>query len=77
VRLEAGPALQQQREPVAAVRLRYEKNGTLERIGSHIQTQKTLNFLFEHATKVAGDEPSAGDPVDIGESAEVEEKAGE
>jgi trigger factor len=41
----------QQREPFAAVRLRFEKDGTLGRIASHIQTEKTLNFLFEHAGK--------------------------
>jgi trigger factor len=41
----------QQREPFAAVRLRFEKDGTLGRIASHIQTDKTLNFLFEHAGK--------------------------
>lgn len=44
----------QQREPFAAVRLRFEKDGTLGRIAHHIQTEKTLNFLFEHARKVAG-----------------------
>lgn len=43
----------QQREPVAAVRFRMEKDGSLNRIASHIQTEKTLNFLFEHARKVA------------------------
>jgi trigger factor len=42
-----------QREPFAAVRLRFEKDGTLGRIASHIQTEKTLNFLFEHAQKTA------------------------
>jgi trigger factor len=41
----------QQREPFAAVRLRFEKDGTLGRIASHIQTEKTLDFLFEHARK--------------------------
>jgi trigger factor len=41
----------QNREPFAAVRLRFEKDGTLGRIASHIQTDKTLNFLFEHAGK--------------------------
>jgi trigger factor len=41
----------QQREPFAAVRLRFEKDGTLGRIASHIQTEKTLSFLFEHAQK--------------------------
>ncbi len=48
----------QQREPVAALKIRFEKDGTLGRIASHIQTEKTLNFLFEHATKTA-EEPSA------------------
>lgn len=41
------------REPVAAVQMRFEKDGTLGRIASHIQTEKTLNFLFEHARKTA------------------------
>ena len=43
----------QTREPVAAVHMRYEKDGTLGRIASHIQTDKTLTFLFEHARKTA------------------------
>ena len=43
----------QRREPFAAVRLRLEKDGSLGRIASHIQTEKTLNFLFEHARKIA------------------------
>ena len=43
----------QSREPVAAAHLRFEKDGTLGRIASHIQTEKTLNFLFEHARKTA------------------------
>jgi trigger factor len=43
----------QQREPVAALQMRFEKDGTLGRIASHIQTEKTLNFLFEHARKTA------------------------
>ena len=41
----------QQRKPVAAVHMEFEKDGTLGRIASHIQTDKTLNFLFEHARK--------------------------
>lgn len=41
----------QQREPFAAARLRFEKDGTLGRIARHIQTEKTLSFLFEHARK--------------------------
>jgi hypothetical protein len=43
----------QQREPLAAVQMRFEKDGTLGRIANHIQTEKTLNFLFEHARKTA------------------------
>lgn len=46
----------QQRESFAAVRLRFEKDGTLGRIARHIQTEKTLNYLFEHARKVAAPE---------------------
>jgi trigger factor len=49
----------QQREPVAAVKFRMEKDGSLNRIAAHIQTEKTLNFLFEHARKVA-EESQAG-----------------
>jgi trigger factor len=41
----------QQKEPLAALHMRFEKDGTLGRIASHIQTEKTLNFLFEHARK--------------------------
>ena len=43
----------QNREPIAALQIKYEKDGTLGRIASHIQTEKTLNFLFEHARKTA------------------------
>jgi trigger factor len=41
------------REPLAAVQRKFEKDGTMDRIANHIQTEKTLNFLFEHARKVA------------------------
>jgi trigger factor len=41
----------QTREPIAALQMKFEKDGTLGRIASHIQTEKTLNFLFEHARK--------------------------
>ena len=41
------------REPVAAAQMRFEKDGTLDRLANHIQTEKTLNFLFEHARKTA------------------------
>ena len=50
---EVERAARQQKEPVAAVHMRFEKDGTLGRIASHIQTEKTLNFLFEHARKTA------------------------
>ena len=43
----------QQREAFAPLRLRLEKDGSLNRIASHIQSEKTLSFLFEHATKTA------------------------
>jgi trigger factor len=41
----------QQRKPVAAVQMELEKDGTTGRIANHIQTDKALNFLFEHARK--------------------------
>jgi len=43
----------QEREPAAAIRMRFEKDGTLGRIASRIRTEKTLNFLFENARKTA------------------------
>jgi trigger factor len=43
----------QEREMVASVRKKLLENGTLDRIASHIQTEKVLNFLFENATKTA------------------------
>jgi trigger factor len=45
----------QQREPVAAVRKKLEKEGILGRIAYRIRGDKTLNFLFEHARKEAPD----------------------
>jgi trigger factor len=41
-----------EREPVAALRMRFEKDGTLGRIASRIRTEKVLNFLFENSRKV-------------------------
>jgi trigger factor len=49
---EVERAARQAREPLAATRFRMEKDGSLNRIASHIQTEKTLNFLFENARKV-------------------------
>ena len=43
----------QEREGVAVTRARLEKEGTLGRIAGHIQTEKTLHFLFEQANKQA------------------------
>jgi trigger factor len=42
---------QQNREPLATVRKKLSEDGTMDRIASHIQTEKTLTFLFENATK--------------------------
>jgi trigger factor len=50
---EVDRVARQQREMTAAVQKRFEKDGTLGRIASHIQSEKTLNFLFEHARKTA------------------------
>lgn len=41
----------QEREAVAVTRARLDKDGTLGRIAGHIQTEKTLQFLFDQATK--------------------------
>jgi len=50
----------QSREPIATVRKRLIDDGTMDRIASHIQTEKTLSFLFENATKTAREpEPAA------------------
>ncbi|HYP07321.1 MAG TPA: trigger factor [Bryobacteraceae bacterium] len=52
-----------EREAVAALRMRFEKDGTLGRIASRIRTEKTLNFLFEQARKVAPVEEPAESPA--------------
>jgi len=49
---------QQNREPVPALRRKLTEDGTLDRLASHIQTEKTLNFLFEKAVKTVP-EPEA------------------
>ena len=56
---EVEKVARQQRKPVAAIHMEFEKDGTLGRIASHIQTEKTLNFLFERARKVAEAEVEA------------------
>lgn len=45
----------QEREMVAAVRMRLEKDGGLARIAHRIRTEKTLSFLFDQARKEAKD----------------------
>ena len=62
----------QQRKPVAAVHMEFEKDGTLGRIASHIQTDKTLNFLFERARKVAEAEVEAPSEAQAETGAEAE-----
>ena len=42
---------QQEREPIPVTRAKLDKDGTLARVASHIQTEKTLQFLFEQAQK--------------------------
>jgi trigger factor len=53
----------QQREPVAAVRKKLQKDGVLNRIAYQIGSNKTLNFLFEHARKEAGEPEPAEEPA--------------
>ena len=43
----------QEREPVAAVRQRLEKDGAIGRIAMRIRTDKVLDFIFQKARKVA------------------------
>ena len=50
---EVNRIARQQREPVAAVRLKMQKDGALGRLASRIRTEKTLSLLFEQAVKEA------------------------
>jgi trigger factor len=43
----------QLREPVAAVRAKLQKDGSLGRIAAQIRTEKTLSFVFDKARKEA------------------------
>ena len=56
-----------EREAVAALRMRFEKDGTLGRIASRIRTEKVLNFLFEHARKVTPTEAPAAEETPAAE----------
>ncbi|MBI3209631.1 MAG: trigger factor [Candidatus Solibacter usitatus] len=51
----------QVREPVAAIRKRFDENGTTGRIADSIRTEKIMSFLFEQARKEAPAEPAAGE----------------
>jgi trigger factor len=48
----------QEREPVAAMRKKLDKDGLLGRIAYRIRGEKTLNFLFEHAKKEVPEPPN-------------------
>lgn len=50
---EVNRIARQQREAVALVRAKLQKDGTIARIAGHIRTDKTLRFLFEQARKEA------------------------
>jgi trigger factor len=43
----------QQREAVALVRAKLQKDGSLGRIAAQVRTEKTLSFLFDKARKEA------------------------
>ena len=50
---EVGRIARQERAAIPVTRARLDKEGTLARIAGHIQTEKTLQFLFENAQKQA------------------------
>lgn len=55
----------QSREALAVVRKKLTDDGTANQIASHIQTEKTLNFLFDNATKTEPvEEPAAEAPAE-------------
>jgi trigger factor len=53
VEREVQRVARQEREAVPVTRARLEKEGTMGRIAGHIQSEKTLHFLFEQAQKQA------------------------
>ncbi len=52
----------QQREAVAVVRAKLQKDGSLGRIAAQVRTDKTLSFLFDKARKEAPKEAPADTP---------------
>ena len=63
----------QSREPVAAVRAKLQKDGTLNRIAGQIRTEKTLSFLFDKARKEAPKPEEAKAAVEEAVAAEANE----
>jgi trigger factor len=57
----------QEREVVAVTRKKMTENGALDRIASHIQTEKTLNFLFDNAVKTVPEPVVEAPPAEISE----------
>ena len=55
----------QSREPIATTRKRLTDDGTMDRIASHIQTEKTMNFLFENATKTEPEPAPESEPAEV------------
>jgi len=56
---------QQNRESVPATKRKLSEDGTMDRLASHIQTEKTLNFLFDKSVKTVPEpepEPAAETP---------------
>ena len=49
---EVARLARQQREPIAAVRAKLQKDGTLDRIASNIRSAKTISLMFEQVRKV-------------------------
>jgi trigger factor len=60
----------QQREAVALTRAKLQKEGVIGRIAGNIRTEKTLNFLFEHARKEAPVKKESEDGSQPGTDAE-------
>ena len=71
---ELNTLARREREPVASLRAKFEKDGTLARIAARIRTEKVLNFLFENARKVApvpeAEAPPEPEPSEPSTSAE-------
>lgn len=59
----------QEREAVASVRMKLEKDGSIGRIASTIRTEKTLTYLFDNARKVV---PPPEEPVADSETPSAE-----